>query len=95
MKTQSALCLSFLRDLLTEITADPDPSVTLQGAEAITLLLDIAERRAFSAYDSDPMSDYAPGECGDAVLAPFERFREELEETLACAEAAVTDGTEY
>jgi hypothetical protein len=90
LNRRSLLTSADLRALFEE-TTEPggDPHAALIAARSILNLVYIAEERAMTAYDDDPMSAYAPGECADLVVRPWRSLRELVDARIAALEAEV------
>ncbi len=90
LNRRSLLTPAGLRAIFEE-TTEPggDPHAALLAARSILNLVYIVEERAMTAYEDDPMSAYAPGECADLVARPWSSLREVVDARIAALEAEV------
>lgn len=83
----SPLSLASLRALFEEATQPGgDPRTALLAARSVLNLAYVAEERAMTSYDDDPMSAFAPCECGSVVSGPWRSLREMIDATITVLE---------
>jgi len=83
----SPLSLASLRALFEEATQPGgDPRIALLAARSVLNLAYVAEERAMTAYDDDPMSAFAPCECGSVVSGPWRSLREMIDARITVLE---------
>ena len=83
----SPLSLASLRALFEEATQPGgDPRTALLAARSVLNLVYVAEERAITAYDDDPMSEFAPCECAGVVSGPWRSLRETIDARIAVLE---------
>gem|GEM_PF-2900847 len=83
----SPLSLASLRALFEEVTQPgDDPRTALLAARSVLNLVYVAEERAMTNYADDPMSDFAPSECGSVVSGPWRSLREMIDARITVLE---------
>ena len=83
----SPLSLASLRALFEEATrSGGDPRTALLAARSVLNLVYVAEERAMTAYDDDPLSAFAQCECGSVVSGPWRSLRETIDVRIAVLE---------
>jgi hypothetical protein len=58
----------------------------LLAAPSVLNLVYVAEERAVTAYDDDPLSAFASSECGSVVSGPWRSLRETIDARIAVLE---------
>jgi len=83
----SPLSLAGLRALFEEATrSGGDPRTALLASRSVLNLVYVAEERAMTSYAEDPMSEFAPCECGGVVSGPWRSLRETIDARIAVLE---------